>query len=139
MRRINFLAVIVAAIAAFVASTVYYIVLGNTWLELRGIDPSTVSMTPQIWQIVGQFVRNLVVAFVFAYFVMRLEIVDWKGALRLGLWVWVGFQAMQIAGSVLHEGYPLELYAIHVGDALLQTLLMSFILGVWAGKKGKQK
>ncbi|HEX9442204.1 MAG TPA: DUF1761 domain-containing protein, partial [Roseiflexaceae bacterium] len=125
--------------AAFVASTVYYIVLGNTWLELRGIDPSTVSMTPQIWQIVGQFVRNLVVAFVFAYFVMRLEIVDWKGALRLGLWVWVGFQAMQIAGSVLHEGYPLELYAIHVGDALLQTLLMSFILGVWAGKKGKQK
>jgi hypothetical protein len=32
---------------------------------------------------------------------------------------------------VLHEQYPLGLYAIHVGDALLATLTMTLILGLW--------
>ena len=38
---------------------------------------------------------------------------------------------MAVVGSVLHEGYPLGLYLIHVGDALQATLLMTFILGAW--------
>jgi hypothetical protein len=38
---------------------------------------------------------------------------------------------MAIAGSVIHEGYPLTLYAIHTGDALVTTLLMSFVIGFW--------
>lgn len=139
MRRINLLAVVVAAIAAFVASTVYYMLLGNIYLALRGIDPSAVSRTPQMWQIAGQLVRDFVVAFVLAYFVSRLRIFDWKGAVELALWVWVGFQAMQIAGAVLHEGYPVGLYAIHVGDALMTTFLMAVMLGVWAGRKARQE
>jgi len=138
MRKINLLAVVVAAVAAFVASTVYYMLLGNTYMALRGIDPSAVSRTPQVWQIVGQLVRDLVVAVVLAYFVAQLRVVHWKGAVALALWVWVGFQAMQIAGAVLHEGYPVGLYAIHVGDALMTTLLMAVILGVWAGRKAMQ-
>lgn len=138
MRKINLLAVLAAAVAAFVASAVYYTVLGDLYLRLRGLDPSAVSMTPQVWEIVGQFARNLIVAFVFAYFIRRLEIVDWKESLRLGLWVWVGFQAIQIAGAVLHENYPLGLYVIHIGDALMTTLIMTTIIGAWAGKKGTE-
>jgi hypothetical protein len=34
-------------------------------------------------------------------------------------------------GSVIHEGYPWKLYAIHTGDALAKTLVMTLILGVW--------
>ena len=52
-------------------------------------------------------------------------------ALWLGLLVWVGFQAMAVVGSVLHENYPLGLYLIHVGDALQATLTMALILGTW--------
>jgi Protein of unknown function (DUF1761) len=49
----------------------------------------------------------------------------------MGLLVWVGFQAAAVAGSVLHENYPLGLYLIHVGDALQATLLMALILTAW--------
>lgn len=56
--------------------------------------------------------------------------------MRLGLWVWVGFQAMLLLGAVLHEGMPIALYAIHAGDALSKTLLMSLVLGVWKRPKG---
>jgi Protein of unknown function (DUF1761) len=49
----------------------------------------------------------------------------------VGLVVWLGFQAMAVLGSVLHEQYPLGLYAIHIGDALATTLAMALILGAW--------
>jgi len=128
---INSWAVVVAAAATLVASSVWYAVFGNAWLTLRGIDPSTADLTPAVWVLVGQYARNLVVALVLAVLLRRLGIVTWGGALRLGLLVWVGFEAMAIAGSVLHEQYPLGLYAIHVGDALLGTVTMTLILGRW--------
>ena len=70
--NVNYWAVLVAAVTSLVASAVYYIVLGNAWLTLRGIDPSTAEMTPQLWQVAPQFARNLVVAFVLAYILSRL-------------------------------------------------------------------
>ena len=38
---------------------------------------------------------------------------------------------MAIAGSVIHENYPWQLYAIHSGDALMKSVLTSIILGIW--------
>jgi hypothetical protein len=129
--RVNYWAVLVAAATILVTSALYYIVLGNAWLTLRGIDPNTAEMAPQAWQMVGQFARNLVVAFVLAHLLRWLEVATWKRALQVGLLVWFGFQAMAVVGSVLHEDYPLGLYLIHVGDALQATLLMALILGAW--------
>jgi hypothetical protein len=34
-------------------------------------------------------------------------------------------------GAVIHEKMPWKLYAIHAGDALVKTHLMTVILGVW--------
>ncbi len=129
--RVNYWAVLVAAVTILVTSALYYIMLGNAWLTLRGIDSSTAEMTPPLWQMTGQFARNLVVATVLAHLLRWLEVATWKRALQVGLLVWFGFEAMAVAGSVLHEGYPLGLYLIHVGDALQATLLMAFILGAW--------
>ena len=131
--RVNHWAVLVAAAAILVTSALYYIMVGSAWLRLRGIDPSTAEMTPPLWQMTGQVARNLVVATVLAHLLRWLEVATWKRALQVGLLVWLGFQAMAVVGSVLHEGYPLGLYLIHVGDALQATLLMALILGAWRG------
>ena len=102
-------------------------------MEVRGMDPGAMAdMTPPAGELLGEFARNLVVAFVLAHFVVRsrgrrLE----ELLMQLGLWVWVGFQAMLLMGAVLHEKMPWMLYAIHVGDALVKTLVMAVILGVW--------
>ncbi len=66
-----------------------------------------------------------------AHFVVGLGVGDWKAAVQLGLWVWVGFQAMLLMGAVLHEKMPWMLYSIRAGDAFVKTLLMTVILGVW--------
>jgi hypothetical protein len=131
--RVNYWAVLVAAVAVLVTSVLWYVVFGNAWLRLRGIDPDTAELTPPVWQMAGQFARNLVVATVLDHLLRWLEVATWKRALQVGLLVWFGFEAMAVAGSVLHEGYPLGLYLIHVGDALQATLLMALILGAWRG------
>ena len=140
MIRVNYLAIVVAAVAGFVASSAWYAVFGNIWMELRGIDPATAAdMGTPAWTMLFVVVQSLVVAFMLAYFVVRLRIVDWKVAVRLGALVWV-FPVMMLLGSVVHENVPLRLAAIHAGDWLVKLLLMSVILGVWPkggrGSKG---
>jgi len=137
MLKINYLAVILAAIAAFVVGALWYspLLFGRAYMEVRGLNPSAAAeMKPRVGELLGEFVKNIVVAFVLAHFLVPLGVRDWKGALQLGLWVWVGFQAMLLMGAVLHEKMPLTLYAIHSGDALVKTLLMSLILGMWPAK-----
>jgi hypothetical protein len=140
MLRMNYWAVVAAAVAGFVASLVWYTVFGSAAIELRGIDPATAAdMGTPAWTMLFVIAQSLVVAFMLAYFVVQLGVVDWKGAVRLGALVWV-FPAMILLGSVVHENVPLMLAAIHAGDWLVKLLLMTVILGVWRkggrGSKG---
>jgi hypothetical protein len=135
----DYRAVLLSAAAAMLASAVYYTVLGNAWLTLRGIDPGSASATPSGWEIAGQLARNLVVAFVLAYLLRRLEAATWKDAVRVELLLWFGFEAMAVVGAVLHEGYPLGLYAIHVGDALMATLIMALVLSIRRGEPRRSR
>ena len=142
MTRVNYLAVVPAAVAAFVVSSVWYTIFGNAWMELRGMDPATAAETATpAWTMLFVVIQSLVVAFVLAYLIVRLGVVNWKGAMRLGALVWV-FPAMILLGSVVHEDVPLMLAAIHAGDWLVKLLLMAVVLGVWRngarGSKGSR-
>jgi hypothetical protein len=69
-------------------------------MEVRSMNPgATTDMRPPAGELLGEFAKNLIVAFVLAHFVVRLGVDDWKGAVQLGLWVWVGFQAMLLMGA----------------------------------------
>ena len=134
MAGVNYWAVLVAAVVAFVMGGLWYspILFGRAWAKLRGLnlsDSDAAKMRPA--EILAELVRGLVVAVVLAGFVVHLGIVNWQGAIALGLAVWFGFQATSIVGSVIHEHYPIRLFAIHTGDALAKTLVMAVILGVW--------
>jgi hypothetical protein len=134
MLKINYWAVVVAAVAAFVVGALWYspLLFGKAYMQVRGINPAAMAAAkPPVGELLGELVKNLVVAFVLARFVVLLGVADWKAALQLGLWLWLGFQAMLLMGAVLHEKMPWMLYAIHAGDAFAKTLLMSVILGVW--------
>ena len=90
MPEMNYLAVVVAAIAAFVVSAVWYTVFGNAWMELRSVDPATAADTATpAWTMLFVVIQSLVVAFMLAYFVVHLGIADWRGAVGLGALVWV--------------------------------------------------
>ncbi len=126
-------AVVVAAVAAFAASSVWYILFGKERMKLLGNDPAATAEMKKspAWKKPVELVRGLVVAYVLARFVVLLGVVDWKGAIQLAMWLWIGFPVMILAGSVLWDNRPWKLAAIHAGDWLVKTFLMAVILGVW--------
>jgi hypothetical protein len=126
--------VLLAALAALVSGALWYspLLFGGAWLQLRGMDVE-VPATPADWQIAAQFFRDLLVAYVLAWLIARIGARTPGQACRLAALIWLGFQAMQILGSVIHEGYPIELYAIHAGDALVKSLLMAAVLTIGQG------
>jgi hypothetical protein len=135
MLKINYWAVVVAALAAFLMSSLYYspFLLGNVW---RAVNPGpTAGTTPSLGKVVGELLRTLVITYVLARLIALLRGSDWKGAGRLALWLWFGFSAMMWVGAIMWEKTPWQIAAIHSGDWLLKTLLIAVIVGLWRTKQ----
>jgi hypothetical protein len=131
MLKMNYRAVVVAALGAFLMSSLYYspLLLGNVWLA---VDPgSAARTTPSIGRVLGEIVRTLVITIVVARLIALLGGSDWKGAVRLALWLWFGFSGMMWVGAIMWEKTPWQVAAIHSGDWLLKTILIAVIVGVW--------
>jgi hypothetical protein len=132
MSDVNVWAVLVAGIASFVASGVWYAVFGGAMAAMqaqwRGATPQA---GPEPWTLLGFFGSGLVVALAVAIVVDLAEIDGWLDSLGLGLLLWVGFCATQWVGSVLGEQVPVRLAAIHAGDWLAHLLIIAVIVGVW--------
>jgi hypothetical protein len=130
MHTINYLAVVVAAVAAFIASSVWYILFGKARMKLIG-DPSAGAdvRSVRVMKILSELVRGLVVAYVLA--VVLAGVVDWKGAVLRAVLVWIGFPAMILAGSVIWDKRPWKLAAIHAGDWLAKLLVVAVVVSAW--------
>ena len=133
MLGINYSAVVVTSVAAIATSSVWYIVFGKARIELLGKEPgaSVDTTKPQPARMAVEIVRTLVVTCVLAHFVVILGITGWISAVKLGLWLWIGFPFMILVGSVLWGKVPWKLAAIHAGDWLVKLLVMAIILGAW--------
>ena len=130
MRDINYLAVVVAAVTAFVLSTAWYIGFAKQRADL---SPAAVAdmKKPQPLKMLIEVVRNIVLAYVLAYLVTRLGVADWPSAIRFALLAWIGFPVLLLTGSVMWENVPWKLACIHAGDWLVKILLMVSILSRW--------
>jgi len=133
MLEIHYLGVVVAAVAAFVMSSVWYTVFGKARMELLGQDPRATANMRKVpaWKKAAELVRELVIAYVVARFVVQLGVVDWRAAVQLGVWLWFGFVFMILVGAVVWDNVPWKLTAIHAGDWLVKLPRMAVILSVW--------
>lgn len=130
MLGINFLAVVVAALAAFVASSAWYIVFGKELAKVSAAFAEGLQKR-QPWKLLGVIVQSLILALVLAYFIQLIGKVDWLGALGVGILLWIGLSAMQWVGSIMWENVPVKMAAIHAGDWLVKLVLIAVIVGAW--------
>ena len=130
MPDVNWLAIIVAAIAVFVVSTVYYIVFTARLKELSAAYADA-GGTPELWKVAVEIVRSFVVGTVVAGLVSLIGITDLGGAVQLGLALWIGFPVVLLIGSVIWEKVPTMLAAIHAGDWLLKLLIVAVVVALW--------
>ena len=130
MIGLNLLAVGVAALAVFVASTVYYMVFAR---QMADLSPAyaTGAGRPPAWKLLIELVRSIVVATVVSVLAVSLDIADPTAAAQLGFGLWIGFPVVLLAGSVIWENVPWKLATIHAGDWLVKLLIIALIVSLW--------
>jgi uncharacterized protein DUF1761 len=126
---VNPWAIAVATVAAFVASSGYYSAFDRLRARLLGTPPAA-GQRPPAWKIAVELLRSLVIATAFAVACDALNIGGPRTVL-LALGVWLAFPVTILSGSIVWDGVPWRLAALHAGDWLLKAVLIALIVGLW--------
>ena len=133
--EINYLAVLVSAVAGFVIGMLWYSVLfGKAWMKLSGMDKKKIEKERKkgmAKSYAAGFAVLVVMAFVLAHFVDMAEAATVLEGAQAGFWAWLGFVATIMLNKVLWEGKPFKLYLLDAAHYLVVLLAMGSILAVW--------
>src|SRR4030095_16437715 len=124
--KLSYLAVVVTGLVAFCLSLAWYSpwLFGNIWAQFSGTSTATAPM----WKFFIAPLREIITAAVLAFLIIRVRTQNWKSALWLGLVLWFGFYAVQLAGATIWDNMPWQLSAVHAGDWLMKLLFMTIAL-----------
>lgn len=125
----NYLAVLIAAIAAFVIGAIYYGALGKPWMKAARIDPASAQMSPVLFAI--SFASELVMATMVAGVVGHLgpgEVTLVNG-IASAFFLWLGFVATTLVVNHRYQGFGWDLSLIDGVHWLLVLLAMGAIIG----------
>lgn len=126
---VNYLAVLVAAVLAFVFGAVYYGVLSQPWQRAGRIDPVQAKPGPALLAVT--FVCELVAALVLAAFIAGLGQATLGGGLAVAFFAWLGFIVASMAMNHRYQGFGWDLTAIDGGHWLGAMLIMGAVIGWW--------
>lgn len=127
---VNYLAILVAAVAAWLFGAAWYGALGKWWMKAARIDPSTMKMS--VTPFVISFVCELVMAWVLAGVIFHLgEVTLWSGVVAAAF-IWLGFMATTMAVNHRYQAYGWDLTIIDAGHWLGVALIMGAVIG-WFG------
>ena len=132
MIYVNYLAIAIATLAAFVFSAVYYSILNKRIVAIResyvgrGVNVQT-GMTFN--KIIIELTRTFVLGLAMAYAVVNAQNIS--QAVVVVLWLWVAFPVVLLIGSVIHERFPVSLATIHAIDWLVKLLIFATVLTLW--------
>lgn len=130
---VNYVAVILAAVASMILGFLWYspTLFGRQWMHLMGLTREHMEEAKKrgmsriyVWG----FIFELVTAYVLAHFISLSDVAS-VGALKtLVFWVWLGFMLPILAGSVLWENKPFKLLVINALYRLAALVVMGLIL-----------
>jgi hypothetical protein len=127
---INYLALLVAAIAKFVIGSVWYTALGKQWRKLAGI-PEGGSMKGLPKAMIIDLIGNLVMAFVLVHAVHYAGAKSLAMGAAVGFLNWLGFVAVVSLSASVYEGKSLKLFLFNNVYLAVSLAVMGAILAVW--------
>lgn len=135
MVPVNYLAVLVATVVVFALGWLWYspLMFFKPWMRLRGLDPEAAMKNAKMpgGKLLIEFGRCFVLAFVIARLMALLGVSTLFIAAHSGLFLWIGFPLVLLAGSVLWDNVPWKVAAIHAGDWLVKLLVIPIIVTLW--------
>ncbi len=141
---INYLAVVVAALASFVIGGLWYspLLLGKPWSKLMGFGHKTKQEMDEMRKkaapaYAASLVGSLLMAYVLAHFIAYMRMLDLGGNANFltgaltAFWIWLGFIAPVMFTAVLFASKSVKLWLIDTGYQLVSMLAMGAILAAW--------
>jgi hypothetical protein len=130
---INWLAVLVAAIAFFALGAIWYSFLfRDSWIRLTGVkmgDPNAKTGIAGI--MFTSFLLILICTIGIALFLNKVGPSSWMSGAKVGLIAGVCFCATAISNSYLYEKRPSGLHLINGGYNVVGCIIAGIILAVW--------
>ena len=135
---INYLAIIIAAIAGWLTGAAYYGVLAKPWVAAHGktmeafkAEQAAQKGTIHAWlPFVLAFLAELAIAYVLAGMVGHLGAVTIRSAVISGLFVWAGFMVTTMLVNNAFGGAKYLLTVINCSHWLVVILVMGIVIGV---------
>ena len=130
---INYLAVLCAAIAAWIFGAIWYMALGSPWKAALGWTPDQIKTTkPQlpIGPMIVSFLAEVVMAAVLALFIHAFGRPTYARGAMVGAHCWLGFVVTTIAVNNVYPGRKIMLTVIDSGHWLGVLLIEGIVLGV---------
>jgi hypothetical protein len=131
MVDINYLAVSVAAVVAFVASTLWYRVFGPELAKVSRTFAELQQQQQPLWKPLVVLLGSFVLAFVVASIIGLTPEGHVLEAVWIGCLLWLGLSVVQWVSSIVWEKVPVKMAMIHAGDWLLKLVLIATIVGTW--------
>ncbi|KND47630.1 MAG: hypothetical protein AB201_01705 [Parcubacteria bacterium C7867-006] len=138
MLPINYIAVLVAAIANFVIGFLAHgPVFGKVWMKLANIHPTgNEKFSDMIPQMVQNFLANIVFAYVLAVVIFVTSsyynnVGNVIGAMGISFWMWLGFIVTSSSMEVIWMGRTLKYWLFEMATSLVCILVMGAIIAVW--------
>jgi hypothetical protein len=130
---INYLSIVVAALAGFGVGAIWYMVLGKAWLDALGKTEDDIkgSGAAQAMPFIIALVADLVMAIMLAGLMGHLGDVSIRGGLVSAFFVWVGFVITTMGVNHAFSGASPKLTAIDGGHWLAVLLVMGAIIGAF--------
>lgn len=133
---VNYIAVLVAGVVAMILGSLWYspILFGNAWMKLGGFNMKDMDKAKKKGMgklYFAMFIGALICAYVLAHMVSYAGAVSFTDGMMEGFWLWLGFIAPVLLGSVLWESKPVKYYLINVSYWLVLLLINGGILAVW--------
>ena len=129
---INYLAVVVAALAGFGVGAIWYMVLGTAWMDALGKTEAEIksgSGAAQALPFIIALIANFVMALMLAGLMGHLGNITVTGGTISGLFVWVGFVITTLGVNHTFSGASPKLTMIDGGHWLAVLVVMGAIIG----------
>jgi hypothetical protein len=125
---VNYVAIVVAAVAGFAFGAVWYMALGKVWMAALGM---TEHPKPQPAPFLIAFAAQLVMAWMLAGALGHLGDVSVVAGLITAALIWVGFIATTLVVNHRFQGAKWSLTLIDGGHWLGVLLVMGVVLGLF--------
>lgn len=139
MLPINYVAVIVAALAMFIIGFLFHGPLfGKLWMKLANIHPTgKEKFSDMIPQMLKNFLANILCAYVLSVvylFASTSPAMGGSGALNgmvCAFWIWLGFIVTGSSMDVIWMGKSKSLWCFEMVASLASFLAMGAIIAAW--------